>query len=110
MDRPASVAPNAKELTLADPNDTAPEAAPQEEERDSSLTLKGGMALPSVGFAKGSQAFLGDVRGEFKKITWPTRQQVLTETGVVLVVVTALSLLILFLDWLFALIANRFLV
>lgn len=31
--------------------------------------------------------FLGDVRNEFKKVTWPTRDQTVKHTGVVLVIV-----------------------
>lgn len=31
--------------------------------------------------------FLSDVRAEFKKVTWPTREQTLKQTGVVLVIV-----------------------
>lgn len=31
--------------------------------------------------------FLTDVRAEFKKVTWPSREQTLKQTGVVLVIV-----------------------
>ena len=31
--------------------------------------------------------FLADVRIEFKKVTWPTREQTIKQTGVVLVIV-----------------------
>jgi preprotein translocase subunit SecE len=31
--------------------------------------------------------FLTEVRAEFKKVTWPSREQTLKQTGVVLVVV-----------------------
>ena len=31
--------------------------------------------------------FLTDVRSEFKKVTWPTREQTVKYTGVVLVIV-----------------------
>lgn|GEM_PF-970853 len=101
---------------MSEPNKTSVEGAPEEnqalppEEPDTALTLKGGMALPSIGWAKGAQGFLSDVRAEFKKITWPTRQQVVSETGVVLFVVFFLTAFITFLDWIFSLIANRFLV
>ena len=83
---------------------------PEEEERDAALTLKGGMAVPSLGFAKGIQTFLAEVHAEFKKVVWPTRQQIVSETIVVLVVVIFLTALIYFFDWFFSLIANRFLV
>lgn len=90
--------------------DSANQNGPEEEGRDAALTLKGGMAVPSLGFAGGLQIFLSEVRAEFKKITWPSRQQVVSETGVVLFVVFFLTVLITLFDWLFALIANRFLV
>ncbi|MBU2645950.1 MAG: preprotein translocase subunit SecE [bacterium] len=31
--------------------------------------------------------FISDVKAEFKKVTWPTREQTLKQTGVVLVIV-----------------------
>lgn len=31
--------------------------------------------------------FLSEVKAEFKKVTWPTREQTLKQTGVVLVIV-----------------------
>lgn len=90
--------------------DNANQDRPEEEERDAALTLKGGMAVPSLGFAKGLQSFLSEVRAEFRKITWPSRQQVFSETGVVLLVVFILTTLITLFDWVFSLISNRFLV
>lgn len=35
--------------------------------------------------------FLVDVRTEFKKVTWPTRDQTIKQTGVVLAVVAIVS-------------------
>ncbi len=35
--------------------------------------------------------FLVDVRAEFKKVTWPTRDQTIKQTGVVLVLVAITS-------------------
>lgn len=98
---------------LSEPNKTSLEGGDNptpEEEQDASLSLKGGMAMPSLGWAKGTQGFLSEVRAEFKKIAWPTRQQVITETGVVILVVTVLTILILAFDWIFSLLSNRFLV
>ncbi|HEY9854669.1 MAG TPA: preprotein translocase subunit SecE [Stenomitos sp.] len=98
---------------MSEPNKTSVEGEenPVVEGEDSGLSLKGGgLALPSMGWAKGTQGFLSEVRTEFKKITWPSRQQVLTETGVVILVVTFLTLLILAFDWIFSLLSNRFLV
>ena len=36
--------------------------------------------------------FLQDVNGEFKRVTWPTRQATLQSTGVVLVVTLAVAI------------------
>ncbi|MDX1917253.1 MAG: preprotein translocase subunit SecE [Rickettsiaceae bacterium] len=44
--------------------------------------------------------FWEQVKQELKKITWPTRQEVLTATLVVLVVVLVASLIILSVDYL----------
>lgn len=117
MDRPVSglrgQSYEEESTPLSEPNKTSVEGQdnPPVEEEDSGLSLKGGgIALPSIGWAKGTQGFLSEVRTEFKKITWPTRQQVLTETVVVILVVTFLTLLIIAFDWLFSLISNRFLV
>jgi preprotein translocase subunit SecE len=35
--------------------------------------------------------FITDVRAEFKKVTWPTRDQTIKQTGVVLVLVALTS-------------------
>lgn len=117
MDRPVSGprGQNSEEEStpLSDPNKTSIEGQDNptvEEEQDASLSLKGGMAMPSLGWAKGTQTFLSEVRAEFKKISWPTRQMVLTETGVVILVVTFLTLLIIAFDWIFSQLSNRFLV
>ncbi|MNX71146.1 preprotein translocase subunit SecE [compost metagenome] len=85
-------------------------AANETEERDASLSLKGGMGVPAFGWAKGAQSYLGDVRGEFKKISWPTRRMVFNETIIVLIFVVVLTTLITMFDWIFTLISNRFLV
>lgn len=98
---------------MSEPNKTSlegPENPDADEAQDSSLTLKGGMAMPSLGWAKGTQTFLSEVRAEFKKIAWPTRQQVITETGVVILVVTFLTLMIVVFDRIFSELSNRFLV
>ncbi|MDR0983596.1 MAG: preprotein translocase subunit SecE [Ruminococcus sp.] len=36
--------------------------------------------------------YFRDLRGEFKKVTWPTRQQTINNTAVVLVTVILLSI------------------
>ncbi len=35
--------------------------------------------------------FIADVRAEFRKVTWPTRDQTIKQTGVVLVLVAITS-------------------
>ncbi|PCI29504.1 MAG: preprotein translocase subunit SecE [SAR324 cluster bacterium] len=35
--------------------------------------------------------FLSDVRNEFKKVTWPTREQTIKQTGAVLVITGIIS-------------------
>ncbi|MEB3187057.1 MAG: preprotein translocase subunit SecE [bacterium] len=95
--------------TSRQPIETTDEQAP--EELDTSLSLKGGgISLGAFGWARGTTKFLGDVQSEFRLISWPTRQQVLLETVVVIAVVTFLGVLVVSLDWIFALVANRFLV
>lgn len=96
-------------MSAPNPNPEEPAAEPQEDERDASLSLKGGVGL-NLGPLKGAQQYLSEVRVEFRKISWPTRRQVLNETIVVLIVVTLLTFLVTGLDWVFAQISNRFLV
>lgn len=46
--------------------------------------------------------FLKEVVIEFKKITWPERSQIIKETWSVLFLVTAITLMVLALDWVLA--------
>ena len=46
--------------------------------------------------------FIREVRGELKKVAWPTKAEVITSTIVVLMAVIFMTLLILGLDTLFA--------
>ncbi|MGH9003873.1 MAG: preprotein translocase subunit SecE [Acidimicrobiia bacterium] len=46
--------------------------------------------------------FVREVRGELKKVAWPTKAEVVTSTIVVLMAVIVMTLLILGLDTLFA--------
>lgn len=50
--------------------------------------------------------FLGEVREEMKKVTWPTRKMVVTETIVVLLVTVFFTLMITGLDQVFAVAFN----
>ena len=47
----------------------------------------------------GPAQFLTEVRGELKKVAWPTRDEVLNSTLVVLVAVTVMASLIFAIDW-----------
>ncbi len=48
---------------------------------------------------KDTAQFLREVAIEFRKISWPGRQQVLRETGSVLFLVTVITVLVLSFDW-----------
>ncbi len=45
-----------------------------------------------------SNGFLKGVKGELKKVVWPTKKQLMNNTGLVLVLVIALSAIILGFD------------
>lgn len=62
--------------------------------------------VQSVG---GIKKFLREVRTELKKVTWPTRQQLIAYTAVVLVAVIVVSILIWVLDTAFAFAFRAFL-
>jgi preprotein translocase subunit SecE len=49
-----------------------------------------------------AKEFVRDVRGELKKVAWPTKAEVVTSTIVVLVAVIIMTLLIFGLDWAFS--------
>jgi len=51
--------------------------------------------------------FLKGVKQEWHRVTWPTREQVLAETGVVLVVVAVFSAFVFVVDKLFQWIVQR---
>lgn len=98
-----------EKISASNANHDEPAAEQEQDERDSTLSLKGGMAL-NLGPLAGMQRYLGEVRTEFKKISWPDRRTVVTETIVVLIVVAFLTTLIVGLDWVFTMVSNRFLV
>jgi preprotein translocase subunit SecE len=49
-----------------------------------------------------AKEFVRDVRGELKKVAWPSKAEVVTSTIVVLMAVIVMTLLIFGLDWMFA--------
>ena len=64
------------------------------------------VSTTSVG---GARRFLREVRTELKKVTWPTRQQLIAYTAVVLIAVVMISFLIWVLDTAFAFAFRAFL-
>ena len=48
----------------------------------------------------GPRQYLGEVRGELKKVAWPTKKEVINSTIVVLIAVIFMTALIFGLDWL----------
>lgn len=50
----------------------------------------------------GPAQFLGEVRGELRKVAWPTRQEVVNSTIIVLIAVTVMTALIFGFDYLSA--------
>ena len=93
------------------PTSEAPEGTDEANEEDDarsrSLQLGGG-GMSLGGFGKYTK-FLSDVREELRKVTWPTRKMVVTETIVVLVVLVFFTLLITGLDQVFAVVFNKLL-
>ena len=49
-----------------------------------------------------AKEFVREVRGELKKVAWPTKAEVVTSTIVVLVAVIIMTVLIFGLDWAFS--------
>lgn len=43
--------------------------------------------------------FLREVKGELKKVTWPTRKQVMVSTGVVVILVAVAATFLGLVDW-----------
>jgi preprotein translocase subunit SecE len=50
----------------------------------------------------GPRQYLREVRGELRKVAWPTRPEVIRYSGIVLVTIVILTTLIFFLDYFFA--------
>jgi preprotein translocase subunit SecE len=51
-------------------------------------------------------AFFQSIKEELDKVTWPTRQQLISESAAVLLMVTLSASLIYFVDWLFGLLSQ----
>ena len=50
----------------------------------------------------GPAQFVREVRGELRKVAWPTREEVVRYSGIVLATLVVLTAFIFGLDWLFA--------
>ena len=73
--------------------------------RERSLQLGGG--VPFTGRLGRYAIFLGEVREEMRKVTWPTRKMVVTETIVVIIFVIFFTCLITGLDEIFSMVFNK---
>ena len=51
-----------------------------------------------MGLFRGIQQFFGEVRGEFARVSWPSREATLTSTGVVVFVTLAIAVYLGLLD------------
>jgi len=60
---------------------------------------RGKVQRPEARERAGPAQFLVEVRGELKKVAWPTRPEVINSTLVVLVAVTVMTSLIFAFDW-----------
>lgn len=58
-------------------------------------------AKEKVSFFKRIGRYLREVKSEFKKIVWPSKKQVLQNTGVVLLFMAIAAVIIWALDWVF---------
>ena len=52
-------------------------------------------------FKQELQAYFRGVKAEWSKVSWPTKQQTIVETGIVLVVVIFFTLVVYFMDIIF---------
>ncbi|MCD5406163.1 MAG: preprotein translocase subunit SecE [Desulfotomaculum sp.] len=69
--------------------------------QDSTLSKKDKQTTAKVskeGWLSGVKNFLVGVKGELKKVYWPTRRETMVYTGVVLATVTVIAILIWLLD------------
>jgi preprotein translocase SecE subunit len=73
-------------------------AAADGPEKDSAI---GGAVAEVKGWPSRTKTFLGDVRGELKRVSWPTMAQVKATTIVVLLTVAFFATYLGGLDWLY---------
>ena len=96
------------------PQEEAPQAVPPpapSEDLNPALSLKGQGGLPGLErlgpWFGDAGRFLSEVREEFRKVSWPTRQQIITETGVVILISALLTGLVMGYDWIMTWAANK---
>lgn len=77
----------------------AAKVARREGDKEPSKEKKQEEGTGVVGFIELARQFLKEVAIEFKKISWPARQQVVQETYSVLFLVTVITLMVLGFDW-----------
>ncbi len=63
----------------------------------------------SKNFSKKVKKFFSDIKGEFKKVSWPSRKQIVNNTAIVIVICVVASLFIFGIDTLFSFLVNWFL-
>lgn len=94
-----------KVATPGQPDEDGLKDEDTDEARAKSLQLGGG-GMPAGAFFGKYLTFLGEVREEMRKVTWPTRRTVVIETIVVIVITIFFTLLITGVDKVFATIFN----
>lgn len=57
---------------------------------------------PVLAFGQRSSAFMRDVRGEMRKVSWPSWEELRRSTLVITVIVIILGILIGLMDWVFS--------
>jgi preprotein translocase subunit SecE len=80
---------------------TAAASAADERPERRKVSAEGGAIASITGWPKKTKDFLGDVRTETRRVTWPTRSQVRATTIVVIVTVFFFGSYIGILDWLY---------
>ncbi|MGI5893959.1 MAG: preprotein translocase subunit SecE [Candidatus Merdivicinus sp.] len=73
--------------------------AEQNEKKALEKTQKSKPAKKKDGFLKKASRFFRDLNSEMKKVVWPSKKQVLNNTGVAFVMMGSVGIVIWVLDW-----------
>lgn len=73
--------------------------AEQNEKKALNKAQKAKPANKKDGFLKKASRFFRDLRSEMKKVVWPTKKQVLNNTGVAFIMMGSVGVVIWVLDW-----------